>query len=187
MKKRRTFFSKDGVEYTLMVEEDIIQLHSKQIDSIKKEISNMESCDVESDRGVALYIYRQEQKDQVLTAISEILNGFSIQEILDFELIDTTFHAEHERKSNDEIIIERKWNPTKIDYEIAECLKRSYEVDQARIRFNPETKDSWEKMSFTVHGLKNKHGEPGRLVVCFENDPVEQDKTIMLITLLPVK
>lgn len=184
MKKRKTFLSRDGVKYTLMVEEDIIKLRQEQIDSLEKEILNMDSHVVESSRGVSLHIYRDEQEQQILAILREILEKFSIEEIVDFELIDTTFHAEHDRKSNHEICIQRDWNPTNIDYEIAECLKRSYGVEQVRIRFDPITKESWRKFSFTIYGLKNKHNETGKLAIYFEDDPIDKDKTVVVITIL---
>lgn len=184
MENNRKFISRDGVEYTLTVQEDIIELQPEQIKSIQDEISKLDSNVIESQRGVSLSLWREEQQQKVLNKISEILKDFSFEEIVDLELIDTTFHAEDERISDTEICIERDWDPSTIDYEIAECLKRSYSVEQVRFRFNSTTKESWKNFSFTIKGLKGKNNDSGKIVIYFQDDPIEREKNIMVITIL---
>jgi hypothetical protein len=183
MRTSEKFKSKDGVEYTLTVIKDIIRLRPEQILTLKKEISAMNSEDVESSRGISLELWREDQANAVLEAISSILKGHSVGDILDLELIDFTFHAQ-ERKSDESISVQRDWDHKRIDYEIAECLKRSYKAEQVRIRFDERTKESFPKFSFTIWGFKNKNQDPGKLVIYFEDDPVEDSQTIMVVTIL---
>jgi hypothetical protein len=186
VKRNKTFISKDGVEYTLLVTEDIIKLEQKQIDTLGEQIASMNSDKVESNSGVPLHLWREEQNRKVVDTILEILSPFeSIQEILDSEIIDYTGHAKKDRISNVEICIERDWNPDKVEYEIAETLKHSYKAEQVRIRFDPVSKESWPRFGFTITGLKNgEKREPGKIVIHFAEDPVDTERTIMVITIL---
>jgi hypothetical protein len=186
VKKNKVFTSKDGVEYSLTVFEDIITLEQKQIDALEEQVASMDSTKVESSSGVFLHLWREEQNRKVIDTILEILRPFdSIQEILDSEVIDFTGHAEKDRISDREICIEREWNPEEVEYEIAEALKNSYKAEQVRIRFDPVSKESWPRFAFTITGLKNgDRKDPGKVVIHFEGDPVEEGRTIMIITIL---
>lgn len=186
-KKTRIVKSRDNVEYKLTVFEDIVTLNDRQVRLIEKKIKELNSSEVESSKGIPIFNIPFEQSSQVIKVIQEILKEFStIEEIVKSGIIDSTSHAELERKSDVEICIERDWDPEAIDYEIAESIKRSYSVDQIRIRFDRETKESWPKLGFTILGLKGgkRVYTPAKLVIYFDDDPIENDKTIMVITIL---
>jgi len=177
--------SKDNIEYQLTVFDDVIALKDGQIHQIKKKISTLKSAEIESGKGIPIFNIPLEQSTQVIGLITEILKEFkTIEEIVESGIIDYTSHAEMDRKSDTEICIARDWNHESIDYEIAEAIKRSYRVEQIRIRFDPKTKKNWPSLGFTILGLKGKDGAPAKLVIYFENDPVEKNKTIMVVTIL---
>lgn len=187
LEKVKKIKSKDGVEYQLTVFEDVITLNKGQVDLIEEQIKKLESSDIESGKGIPIHVVPDEQSIAVTELIKEILSEFnSIEEIVKSGIIDTTFHAETERIQDAEICIDRDWDPENIDYEIAECLKRSYRVEQIRLRFDPETKESWPNFGFTIRGFKggdNKYKD-AKLVIHFDEDPWEDEKTIMVITIL---
>jgi hypothetical protein len=187
LKKERKIKSKDGVEYTLTVFEDIVTLNQGQIEYIERRIEKLESSHIESSKGIPINDVTFEQSIKVTELISQILGEFeSIEEIIESEIIDTTLHAQTDRISNTEICIERDWDPDNVDYEIAECLKRSYKVEQIRLRFHPQTKKSWTRFGFTIRGYKGGRGvyNDAKLVIHFDEDPVEKDKSIVIITIL---
>lgn len=188
MKKEKNIKSSDGVEFKLTVFEDVVKLNKGQVELIEEEIGKIKSSEVENN-GVPVRAVTEKQSEKILNLISEILKDFStLEEIVESEIIDHTWHAEHDRISASEICIDRNWNYEKIDYEIAECIKRSYRVEQIRVRFDPHTKESWPTFAFTILGLKGGEGihnaEIGKIVIYFDEDPLEEGKTIMVITIL---
>jgi hypothetical protein len=180
--------SSDGVEYQLTVFEDIIKLNRGQIELIEEEIQRHSSSEVENNSGIHIRAVTDDQSAEVIDVISSILREYeSIQEIVDSEVIDYTFHAAKERIIDPEICIERNWDPNKVEYEIAECLKKAFRVEQIRIRFDPVTKQSWPRFAFTIKGLierEPKKYDEGKIVVHFAEDPVDKEQTIMVITIL---
>jgi hypothetical protein len=176
--------SADGVEYELTVFEDIIELTDDQIEAIKRDVASKQSTQVESDRGIELsLLHRHDQNTKILEAIQKILGDSSIEEIVDSGVIDTTTHADVDRLSDTEILIKRNWALEDVEYEIAECLKNSYRAERVRIRFNPHTKKSWKHFTFTIWGRKG-NDDHGKLVIYFEEDPIDHEKTIMVVTIL---
>lgn len=183
----KKILSKDGVEYSLTVFEDVVALNKGQIELIEEEVKKHESSVVEK-KGIAVRAVSPEQNRTVINLISDILKDFStIEEIVESQIIDTTFHAGFERMNDAEICIDREWNPDNIDFEIAECIQRAFDVEQLRIRFDPESKESWPHFGFTIRGFKGGPGvydNHGKIVIYFDKDPVEPETTIMVITIL---
>ncbi|HDR7368036.1 TPA: hypothetical protein QCX21_005944 [Bacillus toyonensis] len=174
--------SRDGIEYKLTVFEDVITLNQGQIELIEEAVEGLDSTEVEGSSGIPIRAVSEEQSMKIVRFIEEIVSGLSIQEIVENEIIDTTFHAQ-ERISDVNICIERDWSIDEIDFEIAECIKRAFRVDQIRVKFDPETKESWPHLGFSIRGLKRgEQRKEGRLVIHFQTDPL--GSPIMLITIL---
>lgn len=180
-----TFTSKDGIKYHLTVLEDIIKLEPKQIQAIKKEISEKESQHIE-ENGISLNLYRTHQIIAVMETIKEILQGLEVEEIHDLQLVTPTEHAEEHRMNDETICLQRNWDPETVMYQIIYCLKEAFNVDQVRIRFDDETKESLPNFAFRVKGFKSDKDE-GRVVIYFKDDLIEMDKTIRVITILPAE
>lgn len=179
--------SKDGVEYTLNTFKDVITLTDGQISQIEEKIKKLQSLDVESSKGVSIVNVPDEQNTEVIRLIAGILKEFdSIEEIVLSSVIDTTAHAQKDRLDDVEICFDRMWDQENIDYEIAEAIKRSYRVEQIRVRFDPQTKESWPRFGFTIRGFKGGKGvyDDTKLVIHFDKDPLETSETIMVITIL---
>lgn len=181
------FKSKDNIAYHLTTAKDVITLNHGQIELLEEKINKLESAAVESAKGVSITVIEKEQSFAIIGFIENLLKDFKTdQEIVDSEIIDFTQHAT-ERINDYEICIERDWDYEKVEHEIAECLRRAYNVEQIRIRFDPITKKSYKHFGFTIRGFLNKDGEKykdAQLVIYFEEDPVDHDQTIMIITIL---
>jgi hypothetical protein len=188
LKKIKTIQSKDGIEYNLTVFEDIITLNKGQISLIEEQIQSIKSSEVENFIGVPINAVTDKQSAQVIKLISTILEDFSsVDETVKLEVIDITFHVDKDKLNDVEIYIERDWGDENMDYEIAECLKRSFRVEQLRIRFDPKSKDSWPHFGFTVRGFKGGKGiydQTEQIVIFFNEDPLKKGKTILVITIL---
>jgi copper chaperone CopZ len=182
--KIHTFTSRDGVEYHLTIVEDIIRLTPEQISKIGEYIKDMLSSQIESEEGVSLHLWRNEQIMAVQKAIESVLGDRSIETIEELELVDTTSHAKQDRINQREICIDRNWNPDRVEKEIINCLKTCYGVEQVRIRFSSKTKCSWPHFTFRIKGFKNEKREEGQLVTYFKEDPLEEEKVIMVVTIL---
>lgn len=180
-----TLESKDKVKYHLTVVEDIITLEPEQIEAIKNEIAKSDSCSIE-ERGISLDLYRTHQKQAVMDALSGVLQGLEVEEIHDLQLVTPTEHAEKDRMDDEVICLQRNWDPERVMYQVIHCLKRAFNVDQVRIRFDDETKESLPNFAFRVKGFKSEKDE-GRVVIYFKDDIIEMDKTIRVITILPAE
>ncbi|GIO35528.1 hypothetical protein J41TS12_03890 [Paenibacillus antibioticophila] len=180
---KRTFTSKDGKKFELTTIENVIQLTEYQLTLLDQKISELTSVEI-NQSGISLKVIPT-QAAKVMNIINQILGTFSIEEILDLHLVDFTGHAKSERIGSQEICIEREWSYEKTEEEIIECLKGNSDVEQVRIRFNREGK-SWKKFAFKVWGyigVKDKVKEKA-VVISFEDDPLESEKTILVITML---
>jgi hypothetical protein len=184
-KKKQVFTSKDGVEYELTVVEDIITLTRGQIELIEDEIQKLNSDDIESPKGIVIKVIENEQIFKITLLIQELLSEYSsTQDILDSEIVDFTKHAT-KRKNDRQICIERDWDYEEVEHEIVECLKKSYNVEQIRFRFDPETKKSYKHFGFRIRGFKDQENkQDAQIVVYFDEDPIDQSKTIMVVTIL---
>jgi len=183
---KRKIKSSDNTEYELCIDEDAVELSSRQVEIIQEMAEEMKSVEIEED-GISLKHVPEEQSRQIIRAIEKVLKEFdSYEEIINSGVFDYTSHAA-ERINDTETVIYREWNPQDIDYEIAECLKRAYNVEQIRVRFNGETKKSWPRLGFRIRGSKDDdHGDrhDSQLVFHFDKDPIDQENTIMIITIL---
>ncbi|WP_371019031.1 hypothetical protein [Pseudalkalibacillus sp. JSM 102089] len=190
MGNNHVFRSKDGVEYTLTVSEDVVQLNDGQVELVKEKIEGSEASVVESNSGVPIKVVTDEQSQAVIKLIESIFKDLSIEEILELELVDFTGHARQDRLSVKEILIERDWDQGNVEHEIVESLKRAFRVEQIRVRFDPETKESWKRFGFRIRGFKGKNRDESdglddaQVVINFEKDPEEFEETIMVITIL---
>ncbi|MGC8231132.1 hypothetical protein ACP2W0_19320 [Pseudobacillus badius] len=184
-KKKHIFTSKDGVEYELTVVEDIIKLNRGQLELIEEKIQQLNSNDIESPSGIAIKAIETEQVFKITGLITELLSEYSsTQEILDSEIVDFTEHAT-ERMNDSEVCINRDWDYEEVEHEIVECLRKSYNVEQIRLRFDPETKESYRHFGFRIRGFKDKERKrDAQIVIYFDEDPVNEQKTIMIITIL---
>ncbi|MEW4226375.1 hypothetical protein [Rossellomorea marisflavi] len=183
---KNTFKSKDNIIYELTIDKDIITLNKGQVELLGERIEEMTSKEIEG-AGVPINAVTDRQVYTVLKLLDEILKDYDTPtEILDDEIIDFTQHA-LERMSDEEVCIKRDWSYGEVDQEVAMCLKRAYNMDQIRIRFDEETKESKKHFGFRIQGNKRDDSYnilEAQVAVYFEDDPVDNSKTIMVITIL---
>ncbi|CDO05232.1 hypothetical protein BN988_03822 [Oceanobacillus picturae] len=183
MKTKRKIITKDQVEYTIDVTEKVVQLTDKQFLSLEDSIQRLESEIIE-EKGINLYNIPEEQSQKILNELDRIIGEFTIDELLEYEIIDFHSHA-LERIGDEKICIDRRWTYENADKEIAECLKRAYSVEQVRLRFNKMTKRSWKQLAFNIKGSIGRGAErrDGNVVINFDEDPLG-DEQVMVITIL---
>lgn len=183
--ENKRFVSKDGVEYVLSNTKDVIELTDEQIESIKSSVEKMDSDRVTSTQGIDLVLWRAKQSKDIIDEVSRILRGCdTVDDIINAELF-LTEHSEVDRISDREVMIKRKWDPDNTERQIAHCLKTCYKAEKVRIRFDKNTRKSWNTFSFIIWGFKDEDKTPGELVIYFEKDPdPQEDKIIKVVTVL---
>lgn len=186
LKSFKTFTSKDNKAYKFRFYDEVITLDERQINAVERRIKELNSETIDSE-GVALKNIDFDQAAIIIQTIDDILKDFNdYQDIVDSEIIRNTEHS-LERVSDKQIMIDRDWSHEKVTLEIAECLKRSFTVEQIRIKFSSKSNEDFKSFAYTIKGLKNGYDE-AKLVVAIEKDPVEipgeEESIIILITVL---
>lgn len=131
--------TKDGVSYVIETE-DIINLTEEQFKQVESEVLKRTSSSVE-EKGVDIKTLTHEQIEAIL---GEILNIVGESENPFAEgLIDLSAHVEFDHMNNPRLLKHRGWyheDNDEIRKEIESAVKEAFDVEKAKLKFNPKLK-----------------------------------------------
>lgn len=182
--KKRKIISKDGIEYTLLVSDKVIQLTENQMFSLERTIKESDTAIIEREKGHDLVNIQSEQSSKIKNKIQSIFNNMSEQDLIDEEYLNFSAHAT-QRINSREVCIERYWNYGKAELEVAECLNRAYSVEHIRIKFNKNTKKSFFEPAFKIKGSigRGQDMRDGEVIILFQEDAFGEEE-VMVVTIL---
>ncbi|XOT26485.1 hypothetical protein ACLQ7P_17155 [Bacillus subtilis subsp. subtilis] len=171
--------TKDGVSYVIETE-DIISLTEEQFNQVKSEVLKRTSSSVEKN-GVDIKTLTHEQVEAILDEILNIV-GNSENPFAD-GLINLSGHVQFDHMNNPSLLKDRGWyheDNDEIRKEIVSAVKEAFDVEKAKLKFNPKTKKTKPTFTFTILGYK-RNKDKGKLSVVVIKD---SEDSVLVVTIL---